>query len=545
MKYYYLEPYGDGISHISDRDVKRMPCSHYKEDMLQEIVSPYEIDTEESDLRNCLQFTSYHPYIPVKKPLLTLLEPFLNEVPGIQTGVIKDPHTGKIVKDWALLFIPLHTHYHLDLRGRKHALYWRCKSCHQKLYRTLPIDDLYVTEKEVQGKSVFFVNQHIAISQDIYDILRSSSDWNTIKKKIRFCPLRVLKDPLDGYPHILTDYEPKEMTQKEYEKIYTKWIYGEDDLDNNDSEKVNIDSEYTSKNIGVVKKFDKTPETLLTQEDLKELFKKYHLQKRWFAFNKFLRSGISVDIQSEEKRFPAGRSRIGGLPDLPSDVEWPCGTDGSLAFLGQFNMNEIKPFDLEHQLPSRGMLYFFYHAEQDVWGISIQDFGNWSVLYSKTTRGLKRAMLPKDLNTRDHQFPACDMSLGTVWQIPSPDSPFLKNFFEKEEESETYRELYEEYKNLLPSSSYLLGYPVPIQNDMEESCESIYCDHLAAGFDRTDQKTINTLKNAVLWRNLLQLSSEGEANMNWGDCGQLNFMIREDELKEKQFENVWMELQCY
>lgn len=458
---------------------------------------------------------------------------------------------------------------------------------------------------EMNNIPVALAGSGILLRKDIYQRLRNTPEWGRMKRKLSVENLRVLEIPEDFLPVVLESL-PEEFyldrksvsaiadLQLKYEAFcslfypsfhdgYPKYevyeeayrqpelIVGDDyeaqnivrmalsrrmfqierkkeQLSLNENcvtNKLTLKNNVALKNQKVSTLDTQTPKILLTLEELEELFKKYHLQKRWFAFKVFLRSGISLDIQSEEKRFPLGCSRIGGLPDLPSDVEWPFGTDGSLAFLGQFNMNELKPLDIERRLPSRGMLYFFYHAEQKAWGVSIQDFGNWSVLYSKTTRGLKRATLPKDLNAQYHQFPDCKVSFAFLRQIPSPDHPFLKDFFEKEDESESYSELYEEYKNILPSSSYLLGYPVPIQNDMEESCESIYCDHLAAGIDRTDQKTINTLKYAVLWRNLLQLSSEGEANMNWGDCGQLNFMIREDELKEKHFANVWMELQCY
>ena len=45
-------------------------------------------------------------------------------------------------------------------------------------------------------------------------------------------------------------------------------------------------------------------------------------------------------------------------------------------------------------------------------------------------------------------------------------------------------------------------------------------------------------------RLLLQLDSEDEAGMMWGDLGRLYFVIRQEDLKSLHFENVAMDWQC-
>jgi uncharacterized protein YwqG len=42
---------------------------------------------------------------------------------------------------------------------------------------------------------------------------------------------------------------------------------------------------------------------------------------------------------------PLGRSRIGGWPDLPASIEWPCWRDKPLAFLAQINLAELAIFE--------------------------------------------------------------------------------------------------------------------------------------------------------------------------------------------------------
>lgn len=55
----------------------------------------------------------------------------------------------------------------------------------------------------------------------------------------------------------------------------------------------------------------------------------------------------------------------------------------------------------------------------------------------------------------------------------------------------------------------------------------------------------NELEKGVYdWILLLQIDSEEEIGFMWGDVGRLYFWIREKDLKEKNFENSWVILQC-
>ena len=43
---------------------------------------------------------------------------------------------------------------------------------------------------------------------------------------------------------------------------------------------------------------------------------------------------------------------------------------------------------------------------------------------------------------------------------------------------------------------------------------------------------------------LLQLDTDDDAGMTWGDCGMLYFWITKQDLEAGRFENTWMVLQC-
>jgi uncharacterized protein YwqG len=91
----------------------------------------------------------------------------------------------------------------------------------------------------------------------------------------------------------------------------------------------------------------------------------------------------------------------------------------------------------------------------------------------------------------------------------------------------------------------LLGYSDNIQNEMELECElvtnGLYCGDLS-GYNDPRAKALEP--NAKNWKLLLQIDSNEENEMMWGDCGRLYFWIKQDDLLNKQFDKSWFSLQC-
>lgn len=80
-----------------------------------------------------------------------------------------------------------------------------------------------------------------------------------------------------------------------------------------------------------------------------------------------------------------GRSRLGGLPNLPEDVEWPCAHINEkqvpLHFLVQIDCAELPQFD--DRLPSAGMLFFFARDdEEQVWGYEGEPHDDGRVIFA-------------------------------------------------------------------------------------------------------------------------------------------------------------------
>ena len=60
------------------------------------------------------------------------------------------------------------------------------------------------------------------------------------------------------------------------------------------------------------------------------------------------------------------RSRYGGPPDLPPEVEWPLWTNGKpLSFLGQIDLTDLAGSVVARDLPPTGLLSAFYYLDEN------------------------------------------------------------------------------------------------------------------------------------------------------------------------------------
>lgn len=64
------------------------------------------------------------------------------------------------------------------------------------------------------------------------------------------------------------------------------------------------------------------------------------------------------DLGADEDEPP--RTRVGGDPDLPPDLEWPVCEEGPMTFVAQLDLAELAAYEAAGELPAAGVLSFFY-----------------------------------------------------------------------------------------------------------------------------------------------------------------------------------------
>ena len=187
-------------------------------------------------------------------------------------------------------------------------------------------------------------------------------------------------------------------------------------------------------------------------------------------------------------------SKWWGDPDMPENMEYPVievDEDGErfeypLTFVCQINCEDIAPYDPEGQLPHEGMLYFF--AALDEWlgyespphtGIGEWPKGHFIVKYAKS---INFETFRSCIMVDDEDQPLTEPELEITFSDCDEDADGIK----------------------------LLG--IPYYQDVRDQ----YPDMM----------------------NLLQLDENDELEMRFYDCGTVNLMIKESDLKFANWKNT-------
>lgn len=97
---------------------------------------------------------------------------------------------------------------------------------------------------------------------------------------------------------------------------------------------------------------------------LDDLIRKHDLEPAADSIHSLARECIVLMRGDEAPDAPVGASRIGGLPDVPADFEWPREADRSpLCFIAQINLADL-PRLTNHPLPATGLLSLFVGTDE-------------------------------------------------------------------------------------------------------------------------------------------------------------------------------------
>lgn len=286
----------------------------------------------------------------------------------------------------------------------------------------------------------------------------------------------------------------------------------------------------------------------------------YNKDKLKVIFTALARNEIRISYTKTDEILTACSSKIGGRPAVPNDFVWPRflgeSFDGKtkerpLSFMAQINLEDVKNDDTENLLPKTGILSFFYEQISMPWGFDPKDNGSAKVYYFPTKDHLIPMNIPKDM---DEEVIMPELAITFESHISFPEYGDLSvEITDMEIEWEDYDECRIEYG--YPCDEYgevtkLLGYSDTIQSSMEEECEIVTRGY-RLGFpedfavipdDILEQVKINS-KNWILLFQMGTIETEDMEYM-FGDCGHIYFWIRKQDLKNKNFDRIWLILQC-
>jgi uncharacterized protein YwqG/predicted DNA-binding protein (MmcQ/YjbR family) len=234
--------------------------------------------------------------------------------------------------------------------------------------------------------------------------------------------------------------------------------------------------------------------------------------------------------RSKGSVLPPGRTKIGGEPDLPEGQEWPVYRDGRpLAFLAQINLSELPEGADRGGLPARGLLSFF-----SAWGW--QDEGDadphppadepapaWTrVILHQDLKMLRPRQTPEGVNA----FPAAEADPIPIVCLPTDrNEPTVAALGWDEETWDHFSELVDEYNAV---RSHQLGFPAR---------------NLLLGYADYQQYFVEEVADRGL-QLLFQLASDANADMCWGDDGNIYFWADPRDVARGDFTKLHMDYQC-
>lgn len=234
------------------------------------------------------------------------------------------------------------------------------------------------------------------------------------------------------------------------------------------------------------------------------------------------------------------KTKLGGKPCVADlSFQWPCVDNEPLAFIAQLDLAELAA-ELEiYWLPTTGILLFFYDVETMPWGCEPDDNELWKVIYIPDAK--TDIDFPKNLPS-ECQFDPVFLEAVKIEQLPSLERDEVKASKLTDYQEDAYHELCDREIGEQPAHQ-VSGFPECLQGDEME----LECQLLSSGLVLNDKSArSDELKQAADdWRLLLQLDTDEEADMMWGDCGTLYFWVKEQDAKACNFDDVRLILQCY
>ena len=241
-----------------------------------------------------------------------------------------------------------------------------------------------------------------------------------------------------------------------------------------------------------------------------------------------------------------GSTKFGGKPDVPEGFEWAYYEGKPLAFIAQFELEELSKFDTENLLPKTGVLSFFYELETRPQSVDDEDRGFARVYWFEDKNALRTAEFPDNLK---HRLPELGVTARSEKSYQSyPD--FLLQRAKLVEDWESFERAQksmgiEESGNI----SKMLGWADPIRGNMTVQCELV-----SRGYFLGDEQGMSEVApldmqeaeqwSAKDWLPLLQLDTvtDGDHSLDLGG-GRIYFYIRRDDLTSCNFDEVMVFLQ--
>jgi uncharacterized protein YwqG len=244
----------------------------------------------------------------------------------------------------------------------------------------------------------------------------------------------------------------------------------------------------------------------------------------------------------------SGASKFGGYPDFPLEAKWPKGEQGHLDFICQISCAEVHRAQPIAGIPTVGMMYFFFDASAESSGWDYAEAGQNLVVHhassappgdDATQRQAAKVVLP--------EYP---IDLVPVATVPDHDSPEIDTVGLSRKELAAFERFAESITELSGRSRgtgrhQFGGYAMRIQGDVRAEFEAFDGFKFYKGSLPDDAAWRRAHELAPNWSLLLQVDSDDDLKLMWGDAGMLYYGIRNEALDASRFGESKATVQCF
>ncbi|MER0482325.1 YwqG family protein [Streptomyces sp. Edi2] len=282
--------------------------------------------------------------------------------------------------------------------------------------------------------------------------------------------------------------------------------------------------------------------TLSTVEPLHTLAHTHlsaEIAERWIGL---LRPGLRLEKATAPGTAPVV-GRLGGLPELPEDTEWPVWEGhGPLAFIASLDCALLPSAALDIAIPTDGTLAFFYFDGQLDDGSALvapHEPDTWAgarVLYTPADVPTAARATPEGIRP----YPEVPLTARTEATAPYTWHPVVQQEFDSlPDDHPLWGEDFQEalYDHSGGTEHRLGGHANPQQDAVESEVARGALGGPPWGDPRIEEETLR-------WVLLAQIDTDNDADMMWGDCGALYWLIRPEDLAERRFDRAMFTWQC-
>jgi uncharacterized protein YwqG len=252
------------------------------------------------------------------------------------------------------------------------------------------------------------------------------------------------------------------------------------------------------------------------------------------------KKAVGFTVSGNEDYLKIGNNRFGGMPDLPTSIVYPTfkyeKKDYKYEFIAQINCQEIA--HLQDYLPQTGMLYFFL-SSLHFFGFEVK-FKLAHVLYFEGEN--QELISGKNLTFSNEDYyemmgEGCYKGL----QVAEKETITFPYFYSYQTNNHIFKGRAESFEKALEADRKLedsiyekFGDPVNelFKADFEIN-GYVFTQHESPEL----QAALSKKGEPQDWITLLNVTSQGD--FQWGDAGDLAFVIHKSDLMKKNFSNVF------